>query len=165
MLNCPEIVKVLSNIIVECESEVFPTLILQRFKEIQDLHYDVILLIDEYESPIINKLEMYNINIISEADLKRHEIHYQNFFRTLKSLSGDRIVSKVIMTGVMSLRHLGLFSGQNSFTNFSDKALYKTAFGFTFQELKQNPNIKRLIIKLLLKHKCLNITNRGTRKC
>ena len=158
--KCPKSVKVLSNILAKCESEVFPSHILQRLKEIQDLHYDVILLIDEYETPIISKMGKHNDKCITETDLKNYERDYQDFFTNLKSLCGPRrIISKVIMTGVMSLRHLGLFSGQNSFTNFSYEDLCKTTFGFTFQELKQNPNIKNLIINLLIKHNCLKITD------
>jgi len=154
-----EMLKVLSDINRRCDSEDCPNNILQKFDIFLTLNYKVILLIDEYESPILAKLSMFNDKSILESDLKLYEKNYALFFSTVKSFCGQGIVSKIIMTGVISLLHLGIFSGANNFQNLSYEKEFKTTFGFSFEEIKQNLNIKNIIIHLLSKHQFLNETD------
>ena len=97
-----EILKVLSDINERCDSEDCPNNILQKFDIFLTLNYKVILLIYEYESPILAKLSMFNDKSILDSDLKLYEKNYALFFSTLKSFCGQKIVSKIIMTGVIS---------------------------------------------------------------
>ena len=97
-----EMLKVLSDINRRCDSEDCPNNILQKFDIFLTLNYKVILLIYEYESPILAKLSMFNDKSILDSDLKLYEKNYALFFSTLKSFCGQKIVSKIIMTGVIS---------------------------------------------------------------
>ena len=148
----------LSEIKDSCQSVVYPSLILEKFNKIQILDYNVILFIDEYETPLFSKLKDLHNNVIDEPAYKKYENYYQSFFTNLKSLCGQFMLSKVIMTGVISIRNIGIFSGSNSFTNFSNLNKYNTTFGFSFEELKNNIQIKDLIINLLIRHKWLEIS-------
>ena len=107
----------------------------------------IILLIDEYESPIIPSL------IVNEPNEKEKFLErFCAFFQQIKAKT-PTLFSKVIMTGVLSLRHLGIFSGANSFTNFSLDPKYKTAFGFTLDEIKKDKRLTHQISEILKKHK------------
>jgi len=154
--NDSEIIKILSNIYEECRNETDSANIFAEFSTIIRLDYQIILLIDEYEKPIFKLMEKIHNNQDNLSQKKDFESDYHQFFSQLKSFVGQKIISKVIMTGVMSIRHLGIF---NSFTNFSYDDFYKTTFGFTKNELKSDENIKVLLISLLLKHKCITIND------
>ena len=54
---------------------------------------------------------------------------------------------------------LGIFSGANNFKNLSYENEFKATFGFSFEELEQNLNVKNIMINLLVKHKYLNLND------
>ena len=80
---------------------------------------------------------------------------YEWFIQYLKASTPDTF-SKIIMTGVLCLRHVGIFSGNNSFTNFSMNPKYKTTFGFTKSELLGNNDVKSALITILKKHQFIS---------
>ena len=91
----------------------------------------VVVLVDEYDSPIIN-------------NLKNPEIAEQNrdllkaFFGTLKSL--DRYLKFTFVTGVSKFSQVSLFSGPNNLTDITMDPRYAGMMGYTEKELKVSFN-------------------------
>ena len=91
----------------------------------------VAVLVDEYDSPIIN-------------NLKNPEIAEQNrdllkaFFGTLKSL--DRYLKFTFVTGVSKFSQVSLFSGPNNLTDITMDPRYAGMMGYTEKELKVSFN-------------------------
>ena len=114
------------------------------------------VLINEYEQPYT-----YVIATQKETYLKTLETDLEGFIRNLKAYSADKTyIEKIVMMGVISLRHLNIFSGSNPFENFSLDAAYEYAFGFTLTELIEgDPRIKETIVRLLRKHDVLKGQN------
>ena len=103
----------------------------QRFDELViKLHektgQKVVLLIDEYDKPILN-----NLNKPAQAEIK--EV-LGAFYATVKSL--DRHLKFVFITGVTKFAKVSVFSGMNSLTDISLDRRYATLCGVTQQELE-----------------------------
>ena len=109
----------------------------------------IVILVDEYESPLLHLMDLK----FSKPLLQETEKIYNDFFGNIKSLLDKSNLIKVVMTGVICLRHLNAFSSGNSFINFSLDTKYSTAFGFTINEVKKNKQVLDLIDHLLQKHK------------
>lgn len=90
----------------------------------------VVVLIDEYDAPIINFLG------------KDIAIAYQNreilkeFYSVLKDV--DALLEFVFLTGVSKFSKVGIFSGLNNLQDISMDAQYATMLGYTQQELEEN---------------------------
>jgi hypothetical protein len=90
----------------------------------------VVVLIDEYDAPIINYLG------------KEIEKAYQNrellkeFYTVLKDL--DSSIELVFLTGVSKFSKVGIFSGLNNLTDLTMQSDYATMLGYTQRELEEN---------------------------
>ena len=90
----------------------------------------VVVLIDEYDAPIINYLG------------KDIEIAYQNreilkeFYSILKD--ADQLLELVFLTGVSKFSKVGIFSGINNLQDISLHPAYATMLGYTQEELEHN---------------------------
>lgn len=86
----------------------------------------VVILIDEYDKPLVHQLENMelvakNRNILSE------------FYTTIKALS--QYLHRVLLTGVSKFSKVSLFSGMNNLIDISMKSEYATLLGFTENEI------------------------------
>lgn len=112
----------------------------------------VSILINEYEMPYTHVIATAKDTYLTtlEADL-------ESFFKNLKTTTVEKtFIEKVVMMGVICLRHLNIFSGSNPFENFSLDPDYEYAFGFTQKEiLSGDPRIKETMIRLLKKHEII----------
>ena len=89
----------------------------------------VVVLVDEYDSPIINNLK--NIELAEQnRDLMK------DFFGTLKSL--DRYLKFTFVTGVSKFSQVSLFSGPNNLTDITMDPRYAGMMGYTGEEIKQS---------------------------
>ena len=88
----------------------------------------VVVLVDEYDSAIINNLK--NSKIAEEnRDLLKA------FFGTLKSL--DRYLKFTFVTGVSKFSQVSLFSGPNNLKDITMDPRYAGMMGYTEEELKE----------------------------
>jgi hypothetical protein len=89
-----------------------------------------VILIDEYDAPILNVLH---------ADEKlRDGIRFalREFFAPLKAC--DRYLRFAFITGISTFSQLGIFSELNNLKNISSSKYYATLCGITRQELQDN---------------------------
>ncbi|MBA2307071.1 AAA family ATPase [Candidatus Dependentiae bacterium] len=87
----------------------------------------VVILIDEYDYPIVNNIE--NPQLLNE-NLKI----VNNFFTAIKGLSKD-FVHAVFVTGVSPIPKTSAYSGMNILNNISLKPRAATLLGYTKEEL------------------------------
>ncbi|MDX8430230.1 MAG: AAA family ATPase (plasmid) [Candidatus Algichlamydia australiensis] len=89
----------------------------------------VVVLVDEYDSAIINNLKQPEI-----AEKNRNIM--KGFFATLKGL--DRYLKFTFVTGVSKFSQVSLFSGPNNLTDITMDSRYAAMMGYTEDELKRN---------------------------
>jgi hypothetical protein len=89
----------------------------------------VVLLIDEYDSPILQ-----NISNASRIDEIREIM--KNFYARIKA--ADEHLRFVFMTGISKFAKLGVFSALNSLRDVSDRDEYAAMLGYTDDEMLSN---------------------------
>lgn len=126
------------------KSEIYST----RFREIITEIYEktgtpVVILIDEYDNPLINSLH-------------NNDLH-ENFRDLLKSVYSalkdlDECIRFALITGVSRFSKTSIFSGMNNIKDISFLEEYATICGFTLEEIKKAmwPGVIRLAQKLNL---------------
>ena len=119
------------------------------------------LLISEYEHPYT-----YISTTAKETLLKTVETDLVGFFKNIKTMSAEnKFIEKIVMSGVIFLRHLNIFSEPIPFKNFSMESDYEYAFGFTKNDLLLgDPRVKQTIIRLLKKHEVIKNDNEADEK-
>ncbi|MDR2830853.1 MAG: ATP-binding protein [Methanobrevibacter sp.] len=103
----------------------------------------VVILIDEYDLPIID-------NLFNNEVLKDNEKVLRSFYRVLKS--NDEYVRFVFITGISKFAHVSVFSTLNNTDDITLISEYNSICGYTQEELEDNfkDHIKKLSIKLKL---------------
>jgi hypothetical protein len=89
----------------------------------------VVLLIDEYDAPIMNVLHKPDV-LQKVRDIMR------NFYTSLKA--NDKYLKFVFITGVSTFSQMGIFSELNNLTKITTLDEYATICGITEQELVDN---------------------------
>lgn len=89
----------------------------------------VVILIDEYDAPLVHHLE--NMELVA----RNREI-LREFYTTIKALS--EYLHRVFITGVSKFSKVSLFSGMNNLIDISLRAEYATILGLTENEIIQN---------------------------
>ena len=105
-----------------------------RFENIIDTAYrktgqKVVILIDEYEKPIID-------NIDNPELMEQFRRELQGFYSVIKGK--DNAIRFAFLTGVTKLGKMSIFSGLNNLNDISMDARYADICGITEQELKSN---------------------------
>ncbi len=90
----------------------------------------VVILIDEYDAPIIHYLGKN----LGKAEDNRELL--KGFFSVLKEL--DALIELVFLTGVSKFSKVGIFSGLNNLRDLTMDAQYATMLGYTQEELESN---------------------------
>ena len=103
-----------------------------RFKDIIDAAYrktgqKVVILIDEYEKPIID-------NIDNPELMEQFRRELQGFYSVIKGK--DNAIRFAFLTGVTKLGKMSIFSGLNNLNDISMDARYSDICGMSEQELK-----------------------------
>ncbi|MDR1313805.1 MAG: AAA family ATPase [Deltaproteobacteria bacterium] len=86
----------------------------------------IIILIDEYDSPIIN-----NITNPRNLDIVKKTFH--GFYNALKSC--DSMIERVFITGITKYAQLSVFSAMNNLRDITFQPRYATICGFTPDEI------------------------------
>ncbi|MCS7035449.1 MAG: AAA family ATPase, partial [Saprospiraceae bacterium] len=90
----------------------------------------VVVLIDEYDAPILDYLGKDIQTAYANRDLLR------SFYRVLKEL--DAHLELVFLTGVSKFSKVGIFSGLNNLRDITMHPQYATMLGYTQAELEAN---------------------------
>ncbi|MDR1036052.1 MAG: ATP-binding protein [Deltaproteobacteria bacterium] len=95
----------------------------------------VILLIDEYDTPVIDLLgktaEFFDSKLISD----RRTI-MQDFFSVIKSAEDE--IEMAFITGITKFNRMGVFSKLNNLIDISLSSKYSAFIGYTQKELEEN---------------------------
>jgi hypothetical protein len=96
-------------------------------------HGTVVLLIDEYDKPLIDFLNKNELSIAKEnrATLK-------SFYSGLKDDAAQAALRFFLITGVSKFSQVSLFSDLNYLSDISLNSKYNTLVGYTQEELLQN---------------------------
>ena len=122
-------------------------IILNEFLKFDTNQSKLVILIDNYESLIINDLD-------NKKKLAKTEKKFRDFLvnlRLMGSQTNSLFLEKVIITSSIFIKNLPTFSSDKLFENLSFKDKYLTTFGFTLKELQEG-KVKSTIKRLLSKH-------------
>lgn len=89
----------------------------------------VVILIDEYDKPIIDNIE-------NLAEAKRIREILKNFYTVIKAM--DAYIRFVFITGISKFSKVGVFSSLNHLTDLTMNPAFATALGITEEELHDN---------------------------
>ncbi|MDR1035125.1 MAG: AAA family ATPase [Deltaproteobacteria bacterium] len=89
---------------------------------------EIIVLIDEYDAPIINNLTDSN-----KIKLAKETLH--SFYNSLKSC--ENMIDRVFITGITKFSQLSVFSAMNNLRDITFQYEYANICGFTFEEIEQ----------------------------
>jgi Predicted AAA-ATPase/PD-(D/E)XK nuclease superfamily len=107
----------------------------QQFKELIEKLYEqhgkVVILIDEYDKPIIDYLEKENM---PQAKTNRNIM--KNFYSILKD--EEDYIRLLLITGVSKFSQVSIFSDLNHLTDITLHPDYATIIGYTQEELESN---------------------------
>ena len=97
-------------------------------KTLHDRDGDVVILLDEYDKPILNS--------ISKPDCRAFLDALKVFYSVIKEKNG--MIRLAFITGVSKFCHVSLFSDLNNLTDITMDARYATMLGYTQQEFETN---------------------------
>ncbi len=89
----------------------------------------VVVLIDEYDSPVLDALVKGDADLLEEV-----RGFMRGFYKTLKA--ADDSMRFLMVTGVSQVRQVGLFSGFNNIRDISFTPDYNSICGFSEEELR-----------------------------
>ncbi len=89
---------------------------------------DVVILVDEYDKPILDNISNPNIGDIQKC--------LKGFYSVLKDRNDKERF--LFVTGVSKFSHVSLFSDLNNLTDITMDARFATMFGYTQEELESN---------------------------
>ena len=104
------------------------TMFHELIKTLHDKGGDVVLLLDEYDKPILNNISKENRSEFLDA--------LKVFYSVIKEKSG--MLRLAFITGVSKFCHVSLFSDLNNLTDITMDARYATMFGYTQREFESN---------------------------
>lgn len=88
----------------------------------------VVILIDEYDKPIIDNLE-------NLPDAERIRDTLKSFYAVIKAM--DQYIRFAFITGISKFSRVGIFSGLNNLTDLTFNPRFATLVGLTEDEIKQ----------------------------
>jgi len=91
----------------------------------------VVILIDEYDAPLLNNLK-------DEEIAKDIQQSMKYFFSVLKSLDASNYVRAIFITGITKFSKTSIFSGMNNLTDITLSPEAATLLGYSQQELHDN---------------------------
>ncbi|MDR1040302.1 MAG: AAA family ATPase [Deltaproteobacteria bacterium] len=95
----------------------------------EDNPTNVVLLIDEYDVPLLDNLD-------DEAAIIEIRKLLHSFYRSIKGC--HKMLRFTLVTGISKFEQLSLFSGLNNIKDITLKAKYSTICGFTKKEIKRH---------------------------
>ncbi|MDR3205121.1 MAG: ATP-binding protein [Deltaproteobacteria bacterium] len=96
---------------------------------------DVVLLIDEYDAPVIKVIQTPGLAKIKDL-LEDTRTIMSNFYSKIKDAEAD--LHFVLITGVTKFSRMGIFSSLNTIKDISLSPQFASLVGFTHEELIEN---------------------------
>jgi hypothetical protein len=118
---------------IELSSTDFKSKFSELIKVLSEKHGKVVLLVDEYDKPIIDFLENSKIE-----QGKAHRDILREFYSVLKS--SEENLKFVFITGISKFSKVSLFSHLNNLDDITLSPKYSTITGYTQKELEENFN-------------------------
>jgi hypothetical protein len=103
----------------------------ELIKQLHDKYGKVVILIDEYDKPIIDYLEFHKIK-----EAKANQGVLALFYGALKD--ADVYIRLLFITGISKFTRVSLFSKLNNLTDLTIHQHYSTILGYTQQELEHS---------------------------
>ena len=130
-----EIVRILSNIALNNKIKLTANSYRNCFEEliiklVEKYNQKVVILIDEYDAPIVNYIDVKNDKIIIAE--KNREI-LRSFYKVLKS--NDGYIRFFMFTGITRVVKMNLFSALNNVKDISFSNEYAALTGYTEKEI------------------------------
>ena len=113
---------------VELKETTSDTMFHQLIRMLHDRDGDVVILLDEYDKPILNN--------ISKPDVSDFLAALKVFYSVIKEKSG--MLRLAFITGVSKFCHVSLFSDLNNLTDITMDARYAAMLGYTQEEFEAN---------------------------
>ena len=104
------------------------TMFHELINTLHDKAGDVVILLDEYDKPILNN--------ITKPDSRAFLDALKVFYSVIKEKNG--MIRLAFITGVSKFCHVSLFSDLNNLTDITMDARYATMLGYTQQEFEAN---------------------------
>jgi len=114
---------------IELADESYPSQFRDLIEQLHQKHGRVVVLIDEYDKPILDYLED-----TPKAEANREIL--KNFYSILKPL--DPHLRFVLLTGVSKFSRVSIFSELNNLNDLSIHNRYSTMLGYTQEELEEH---------------------------
>ncbi len=121
--------KIAKNYDVVLDRRSYTSMFEELIEKLNEKHGRVVILIDEYDKPIIDFLEKENRHIAH----KNREI-LRNFYSIVKN--ADPYIEFFFMTGVSKFSHTGIFSNLNHLNDLTLDENYVNLVGYTPDELE-----------------------------
>jgi len=140
---------------IQLQSKMIPDSFVELIKKLQvKFKKDVIILIDEYDRPLINHLGKGK----KELEIaKQNRDVLKQFFGVLKEQDVSGALRLVFITGVSKFSRVSLFSDLNNLRDLSMNSQFTSFLGYTEEELEKylKPYIQDLAVDLKLTYeKC-----------
>jgi Predicted AAA-ATPase/PD-(D/E)XK nuclease superfamily len=119
------------NRIKATQTDNIKSLFFELIKKLHDKHGKVVILIDEYDKPIIDYLEFHKMPQAKE----NHEV-LGLFYGALKD--ADLYIRLLFITGISKFSKVSLFSKLNNLSDLTIHPKYATMLGYTQEELEHN---------------------------
>ena len=97
-------------------------------KALHDTKGEVVILLDEYDKPILSNISKENCRAFLDA--------LKVFYSVIKEKNG--MIRMAFITGVSKFCHVSLFSELNNLTDITMDARFATMLGYTQEELEEN---------------------------
>ena len=104
------------------------TMFHELIKTLHDTKGEVVILLDEYDKPILNNISKENCRAFLDA--------LKVFYSVIKEKNG--MIRMAFITGVSKFCHVSLFSELNNLTDITMDARFATMLGYTQEELEAN---------------------------
>ena len=104
------------------------TMFHELIKTLHDQKGEVVILLDEYDKPILNNIYKENCRAFLDA--------LKVFYSVIKEKNG--MIRLAFITGVSKFCHVSLFSELNNLTDITMDARFATMLGYTQEELEAN---------------------------
>ena len=113
---------------VDLQETASDTMFHKLIKTLHDRDGDVVILLDEYDKPILNNISKPNVSDFLSA--------LKVFYSVIKEKSG--MLRLAFITGVSKFCHVSLFSDLNNLTDITMDVRYATMLGYTQTEFESN---------------------------